>query len=410
MLGLLAGGSPAVLIVSELALGATCLVVSARAKVVPLLPDSRDPILATATGATGLVFALSVALLGFSRHAVPFGGWDSWSIWTLHARFLHRGRTGAWVDMFSPLIGWSHPDYPLLVPATIARTWSITGSEGAFVPWFVALVSTLGLPLLVFGVLRRIRGPLVGAIGALAIVASPRIVRIGAEQYADVPLAGAFAATIAFLTLAGGAGSRRTALLVLAGVTASVAAWTKNEGAPFAIAAIALSPFLGTGSAPASRFRDAAAVLAGALPGLVALGLYRAFLAPAETVFGGAFAGLARKCLDAERHRFVLAAARAEILEHYALVLGLLALAVLLLGPATRPERNAAFPGLGLVAIQAAVYYAVYIVTPLDQQWHTSNSIHRLFVQLAPSGILGLLLLAAEPGRGHPPPRAGAPA
>lgn len=407
VLGLLAGGSHVVLVASELALGAACLFVSARAQDAPPLPDSRDPIVATAAGMAGLAFALSVALVGFSRHAIPFGGWDSWSIWTLHARFLHRGRTGAWVDMFSPAIGWSHPDYPLLVPASIARAWSISGSEGAFVPWFVALISTLGLPLLVFGVLRRLRGPVAGAIGALAIVASPRIVRIGAEQYADVPLAGAFVATIAFLAFAVDAGSRRTALLALAGVTASIGAWTKNEGAPFALAVIALSPFLGARETPATRRRDAVALFAGALPGLAALVLFRIFLAPSETVFGGTFTGLARKCLDGERHRFVLATAGAEILENHALVLGLLALALLVLGPANRAQRSAALPGLALVAIQAAVYYAVYIVTPLDQQWHVSNSVHRLFVHLAPSGILGVLLLAAAPGQPLPAPPRG---
>ncbi|HYN41825.1 MAG TPA: glycosyltransferase family 39 protein [Thermoanaerobaculia bacterium] len=398
VIGLLAGGRRSVLLLFEFALAAACILLGARSRDVlhPRVPLEKP--FSNAVGTASLAFSLLMTLLEFSVRANPFGGWDSWAIWTLHARFLHRGRTGAWVDMFTGNMGWSHPDYPLLVPASIARIWSITGDEGAAAPWLVALLFTLGLPLLVFVALRRIRGPLVGGLGAVAVVAMPRIARIGAEQYADVPLAGFFAATIALLALAYGDTRRRIGYLVLAGVTSSLAAWTKNEGTPFALAAIALPFLMAVRPTPAAPFRESAAVLAGAFPGLAALGGFRAFLAPPETVFGGTLDGLVGKCLDPARHLLVLEAARAELLEHYVPVFLLLALSVFVIGPVDRPHRWAAVPGLALVSAQAAVYYAIYIVTPLNQQWHVFHSIHRLVVHLAPSGILGILLLAADPG------------
>ena len=382
----------------EVALTAACILLGARSRDVlhPRVPAGR-PFL-NAVGTTGLVLSLLMTFLQFSVRARPFGGWDSWAIWTLHARFLHRGRTGAWVDMFTSTLGWSHPDYPLLLPASIARVWSTTGQEGAAAPWLVALLSTLGLPLLVFAVLRRIRGPLVGGLGALAVVAMPRIASVGAEQYADVPLAGYFAATVALLALAYGDTRRRIGYLILAGATSSLAAWTKNEGTPFALAAIALPFLMAARAMPAAPFRESAAVLAGAFPGLAALACFRAFLAPPETVFGGILDDLVGRGLDPARHLLVLEAARTELLEHYVPVFFLLGLSVFVFGPVARSHRWAAVPGLALVSAQAAVYYAIYVVTPLDQQWHVSNSIHRLVVHLAPSGVLGVLLLTADPG------------
>src|SRR5207237_7498520 len=59
--------------------------------------------------------------------ANPQGNWDAWSIWNLRARFLaaegnlpHR----AW----SPALSWTHPEYPLLVSAFVARCLTYAGS------------------------------------------------------------------------------------------------------------------------------------------------------------------------------------------------------------------------------------------------------------------------------------------
>src|SRR5437660_12884048 len=61
-----------------------------------------------------LVAATATTFVFFAMKS-PHGYWDAYAIWNLHARFLERG--GAhWADFFTTQIGWSHPDYPLLVP------------------------------------------------------------------------------------------------------------------------------------------------------------------------------------------------------------------------------------------------------------------------------------------------------
>lgn len=75
-------------------------------------------------GAVAGVAACSLALILL---ASPHGEWDAWSIWNLRARFLFRATEAA--APFDPLLNWSHPNYPLLVPASIAGLWTWNGGE-----------------------------------------------------------------------------------------------------------------------------------------------------------------------------------------------------------------------------------------------------------------------------------------
>src|SRR5215472_7577163 len=82
------------------------------------------------------LFALIVAFYSAVVRSIahPDGeGWDAFAIWNLHARYLFRGGEH-WRDGFSPLIPWSHPDYPLLLPSAVAHFWSLLGHETTAVP------------------------------------------------------------------------------------------------------------------------------------------------------------------------------------------------------------------------------------------------------------------------------------
>ncbi len=73
----------------------------------------------------------------------PHGEEGAWSIWNLRARFLFRA--GAfWRDAFSSDLGWSHPDYPLLLPGLVALCWKLTGQESTDAPIAIAFLFALG--------------------------------------------------------------------------------------------------------------------------------------------------------------------------------------------------------------------------------------------------------------------------
>ena len=46
----------------------------------------------------------------------------------MHARFLFRGGDH-WREAFASGLDWSHWDYPLLLPLSIARGWRYMGGE-----------------------------------------------------------------------------------------------------------------------------------------------------------------------------------------------------------------------------------------------------------------------------------------
>src|SRR5208283_1667398 len=88
--------------------------------------------------------------------AHPHGDWDGWGMWTMRARFLFRSEA-QWRNAFSPVIGYSHLDYPILLPAMIDRLWTYMQHEALAVPTMLGLffmLCTVGLAMSGVAVLR----------------------------------------------------------------------------------------------------------------------------------------------------------------------------------------------------------------------------------------------------------------
>ena len=86
------------------------------------------------SGAFALLLFLDLAVFAWVISRRQRGGWDAWAIWNLRAHFLYRDSAVAWRDAFTETLDWSHPDYPLLVPAFVARGWKSLGRESTCCP------------------------------------------------------------------------------------------------------------------------------------------------------------------------------------------------------------------------------------------------------------------------------------
>src|SRR5207248_3941268 len=137
----------------------------------------------------GFLIALAVAGIAFARLSIaaPHGSFDAWGIWNLHAKFLFTNDQH-WRDGFSNDLAWSHADYPLLVPASIARCWSYSGAESASALVFIALLFTLATAGLLVSALSALRSTGQGLLAGTILLATPFFIVLGAAQYADVPL------------------------------------------------------------------------------------------------------------------------------------------------------------------------------------------------------------------------------
>lgn len=336
--------------------------------------------------------AILVAVLGplvmAEMRAHPNGSWDAWSIWNLRARFL-ASPGDLWWNAFDPALAWSHPDYPLLLPAVVARTWTLSGTT---LPWWPAAAGlTFGIlaALTVAGALYRHAGPLAAAVG-LALVAVPEFVSQSTHQLADIPV-GYFTVLALVLLLPTEPGAAR---LSLAGFSLGLAAWSKNEGL---VAAIGLAStyvwFRGRTAGWRTALDAVRDLTIGLWPMLVVLALFKILVAPQNDLMEGlSRPGVLTYWLDTVRVRFVLSYMASEALRWggWLTTVGpIVAVAALAAMPRTRPQDSVAVRAAGtLLLLQIAVFAAVYVMTPHSVAWHLTTSWYRLMTQLWPTAVL----------------------
>jgi hypothetical protein len=166
----------------------------------------------------------------------PHGKWDAIDTWNFRARWLFRGGAD-WSYAFS-LRAKDGLDYPLLLTASVFRMWLIAGKELIAIPIFIAGLFTFGSYFLLFSSLALLRGRNQGYLAALFLLVSTQFLNIGTYQYADVPLAFFILGTVFLFSLKDRYPKRSHHIIYLAGLTASCAAWTKNEGQLFLVLVI----------------------------------------------------------------------------------------------------------------------------------------------------------------------------
>lgn len=364
--------------------------------------EDASPILSgagSASAATALLVFLPLAALAavsFVSASVvaPHGGWDAWAMWNVKARFLSLGFP-AWRDGF--LYPVPSRDYPLLVPLSAARGWALHGGWTTVVPIALAGLFATGTVLAAGASIRREGTTTHGLLTAAFILASPAFIAWAPTQYVDVPVGLYMLLTFVF-TAAALRVERPTALWMFAGLSAGLAAWTKNEGLAFLVAAglvATLACFWHGGWR--RHWRVLAALAGGAAPALIVLVAFKLTVYPHNDIFntrtpGRFLAGFA----DEHRVGRVVETMGRELWYGGANLIGvlpLLAVFVAISGIA-RQKWMLAAPVLLTTGLMLLVHTTVYVVTPHNLGWHLDTSLSRVIVQLLPSIVWGGMMLA----------------
>lgn len=365
-------------------------------------PSATEAPAAPAVNASWLDWALATVLVQLTiiaavimwrvYQAEPYGSWDAWAIWNMHARFLLRAGPAWPALMHAPPIGWIHPDYPWLVPASVARLWAWSDAE---MPAASALVSVelavAGGAVLVAGV-ARLRGLTPALLGGLLLVGTPFFVTFSANEHADLPLASCMLAAVV-VALLGQAG-------LLAGLLAGLAAWTKNEGVLFAFLFAAVMLLARRRAETRASWRP---LLLGLAVMLVPLLLFKVVLAPTNDLLASPLVARLAQAFGFERHRLIWAALWRDgrgfgewtMLPYLAMAAPFLA---------WRGRRRLAGLERGVPIIAALMllgYYVVYLLTPQDLSWHLETSLVRLLLQLWPLVLLAWCLTVPVIGNGE---------
>ena len=339
----------------------------------------------------GLAIMLGIFITAFTSivELNPQGGWDAFSIWNLRARFLLH--TATWKLSVTPLPVGTHMEYPLLLSSVVARGWTYTGSPSPTMPIVSAFFFAVGLVLLLVSTIALARGASAGLLAGAVLLASPAFMTQAPSEYADVPLAFFFFATLA-LTVQGGT----SRYLSLAGVFAGFAAWTKNEGALLLVAvatALFVSGWRSAGWRSATR--QAGIFLLGALPGLLLVLWFKLALAPPDPLAGQMTVGLGKKIFDGGRWLKVAGGFLNQAWEVYLLPLVLLGMTCGLLRLRPRDERMPV--PLFAVLLVLAGYFAVFLVTKDDLDWLFATALDRLYMHAWPALVLAAFLLLRRP-------------
>ncbi|MHB8090075.1 MAG: hypothetical protein ACYDH8_00475 [Syntrophales bacterium] len=359
--------------------------------------------------------AASCGAFFFAFLKEPHGRWDAWLIWNMHARFLARSGE-AWREVFSLPMDWSHWDYPLLLPLSIVRGWKYAGAEGIYIPAalaFIFFLLTAGLLLFAVSRLQNLAG---GLLATMLLLATPFFILMGISQFADIPFSFFVLATIVLLFLPEHFPEKGFGPLILAGIAAGLAAWTKNEGLLFfLIAALVLATataFKRGGKAAAVR---SGWFLAGALPILLFVIYFKMQLAPPNDLATGFAADASgwSKLTDLGRYGTIAKAffitglnftqgpvdLRIGMKLNFGAVNILLPVAWLWFMGVNRDPKNrmGVICAAAILLLMLSGYFAVYLLSPLPLDYQIATSLNRLYLQLWPSIVFLFFMMANQP-------------
>jgi hypothetical protein len=329
--------------------------------------------------------------------AAPHGNWDTFCFWNLRARFLFRG-TEHWKDAFSPLINWSHPDYPVLLPGIVARSWKYLGNDNTLVPAAIALIflfATLGL---LCGSLTVLKSKGQGLLAGIFLLGTQHYILCAANQYADVPISFFFLSTIILFCVYDSKLTQNYYILILAGITAGLSAWTKNEGLLFIPALLVARLIIITpsiGSKP--FFKQIVLFMLGLLPFILLILYFKiAISQPNDVISVGSIATSEPRLTNINRY-FIIFKDLVNRIAKYALFNIIIIYCFLVGFDNYRTFKRSFLISLFILSLMFSGYYCIYLMTPYNVEWHIKHSFGRLCLQLWPSIIFSIFLITPTP-------------
>ena len=351
-----------------------------------------------------LAAAAAAYFLIYTRYA-PNGSFDAYAFWNLKARFIFRDPAN-WQAAFSPLLSWEfHPDYPILLPMNTAMAWFQVSRETPYVPAIQAALFTLSGAGLLWSALHAVRGWSQAALAALILLSTPLFVLVGVWQLADIPLATLILAACILISLYFLHPDEKRGFLTLAGLSAGLTAWTKNEGLLFLVlTSLLLLVFSLRGREDKRQgLKELLAYGMGLILPLAALLVFKLALAPANDLVGSRSpAELSALFFDPQRWRitFRLMAAEAGNFGLSLFTVWLLPLAYLLLAgrrPLQDGHRQTLRFWITAFLFLLAGYFAAYLITPHPLEWHITHSVERLYLHIYPAMLWLVFLVSRAP-------------
>jgi hypothetical protein len=339
-------------------------------------------------GAAFLALLVSVFIFVNTITSRPQGEYDAWSIWNRAARFIYRDPEN-WQATLSPDIEkFGHADYPLLVPLNVAWGWEVLKNETLRLPMVQSGLFTLSIILLMFSALTFDRTIGQASLASVVLMASSGFVITGTNLTADIPVTYYIFASgiLMYLFFV----RNDTALLVLSGFMAGLAGWTKNEGLLF----IAVSPIALIAASPKDIGRSLLPFLTGLAIPLVII-IYFKSITPPNDLMNNNTGSLIIKITDLSRYWIILRSLTVAIFTSNIILL--LIYIVIMRNHPIPSSRQGIIAITSILLFQLLGYFAIYLITPNDLEWHLYTSQTRLILQILPLGLFVCFSITSDP-------------
>ena len=354
----------------------------------------QNPILLLITGIYIYAWLMDAGIFLFDSVQNPHGLWDAWANWNLLAKFISRDPHG-WANLFHQIIPDDlhdlHIDYPLLQKGFIARCWILAKTETVWVPIIFCFIITFCTIGLLASSVRFFTNKTNGLIAGLILLCTPFYMTMGDSQYADNTVGYFYLATIVLMTFARSGTSIQPRLLMMAGITAGLSAWSKNEGLFFIVCLFASQlPLLFI-----KNYRELLVELKylflGMLPILILIAYYKIKIAPPNDIMADAqgsqvFAKLtdfSRYELESKWYIDLFKSFGKWAINPWWLFL----FGILYKGVSLKKNRNSIISNFMLILLMLTGFFFIFIISHLDLNYYLSSTLHRLFFQLFPSFI-----------------------
>lgn len=341
--------------------------------------------------AIAILLAVSVAIL-----FEPLNGWDARSIWFFAAKRIFYGDgLGHASDWSLPAYGFSHADYPKLLPLLAAQFAQAWGTWNEYIPKASLLLLLAPVLLGLLGLAQSFRTSVVFLAAGLLLSTRDALWNGYADTYMSLY------GVMGLLYLARWMATSQPLPLAVGGAFLGVALNLKNEGTLVLVCTVTAVVFwqlLARRQAPWLQWRrwPIGVWLVLALPwiGFVGWALTRHQWQLANDLQLGAgslqriWQRLAQGQADLIFHALVVRsdAGRAAVL--------LAVTAALAASLRIRIAPSAWFPA-AVATLYGAGLFAVYLATPSDLAWHLATSVDRT-VLLAAFGFMGSTFLILE--------------
>lgn len=350
----------------------------------------QNPFLLLFTGIYIYAWLMDSGIFLFESIKEPHGLWDAFNLWNLKAKFISRAPND-WSHSFHQMISDNlHLDYPLLQSGFIAHCWLAIKNETVWVPIILSFIFTFCTIGLLASSISFLTNKTKGLIAGLILLSTPFYMTMGDSQYADNTVGFFYLATIVLLTLARNGKSIKPNLLIAAGITAGLAAWSKNEGLLF-IACLFISQLsLLFFKNYRELFVELKYLIIGMLPLLLLIAYYRIAIAPPNDIVHAQGKETLVKLSDYSRYVTICNWYIQQFKSFGQWALNpwwLFLFGILYKGIILKENRNSILSTLLLMILMLIGFFFIYLITPLDLTFHLSTSIHRLFFQLFPTFI-----------------------